>query len=592
MTSTTTVTDLAWARFRAALEVLIDSGPRWAGQVWDKVLDRMPPSDHEREVGLERIRVQWQWCSTMAVKAGLIQKTRDWNWQITDKGRAAVAAYSDALQLKAEVRARYRQWEATRADSGRRAWLVRPGQGGAALVAQWREQGFVSLAATHLTDALPDPGSDLATVRAAIEANYQHVEYAQRTALANEYHAFLSRMSLDDIVSTVTGDRFSIGIISGDPEYDSEAANAHLRRPVVWLAADPVPISSLPAPLPSELDQQGTVVELTSAVRVLAELVGSTADLAEPEQPAQLPTGTVAQVRAPRLPAATDQLAQDLHLDRKWLQELIELLQERWQVILHGPPGTGKTYVAQAVARHVAEREAVQLVQFHASYAYEDFFEGFRPVETTAGTQGFAKTWGPLRALANQARENPDRPYMLIVDEVNRANLSKVFGELYFLLEYRDQSVRLQYSPTEAFTLPPNLFLIGTMNTADRSIASLDAAIRRRFAFVELHPDEPPARGLLAGWLVAQGKDGDERAELLRMLNQLIGEDDRDFKIGPSYLMRSYADTPEGLERVWRHDLLPLLEEHYFGRYSRAQVHQRFGLAEIRRRLAAEPPPP
>jgi 5-methylcytosine-specific restriction protein B len=175
---------------------------------------------------------------------------------------------------------------------------------------------------------------------------------------------------------------------------------------------------------------------------------------------------------------------------------------------------------------------------------------------------------------------------VLIVDEINRANLAKVFGELYFLLEYRDAKIGLQYSPDKSFSLPRNVFFIGTMNTADRSIALVDAAIRRRFAFIELHPDEPPVRDLLANWLAASHKAADERAGLLRALNQAIGEEDRDFKIGPSYLMRPEAERPAGLERVWLYDLLPLLEEHYYGRLTRSQVHARFGLEATRARLA------
>ena len=99
------------------------------------------------------------------------------------------------------------------------------------------------------------------------------------------------------------------------------------------------------------------------------------------------------------------------------------------------------------------------------------------------------------------AADNPTTPYILIIDEINRANLAKVFGELYFLLEYRNESISLQYSPDKEFTLPQNLFIIGTMNTADRSIARIDTAMRRRFAFVELDPRIPPVQGLLGRWL-------------------------------------------------------------------------------------------
>ena len=168
---------------------------------------------------------------------------------------------------------------------------------------------------------------------------------------------------------------------------------------------------------------------------------------------------------------------------------------------------------------------------------------------------------------------------------MNRANLAKVFGELYFLLEYRDQSINLQYSPTETFVLPPNLFIIGTMNTADRSIAMVDAAIRRRFAFVELHPQEGMIEGMLARYLEAHGKDP-LRARLLDALNTELEAGDRDLMVGPSYFMKEHAETDIGLERIWRYELLPLLEEHYFGRLSREQVHERFGLAAIRKKAA------
>lgn len=167
---------------------------------------------------------------------------------------------------------------------------------------------------------------------------------------------------------------------------------------------------------------------------------------------------------------------------------------------------------------------------------------------------------------------------------MNRGNLAKVFGELYFLLEYRDQRINLQYNSDEKFDLPPNLFIIGTMNTADRSIAMVDAAIRRRFAFVELHPQEGMTSGLLERFLEARGLDS-RPAQLLKALNAEIAMEDRDLMIGPSYFMKDHTGTDAGLKQLWKYELLPLLEEHYYGRLSRPEIHERFGLAAIERKV-------
>ncbi|MDR0284634.1 MAG: AAA family ATPase [Propionibacteriaceae bacterium] len=286
------------------------------------------------------------------------------------------------------------------------------------------------------------------------------------------------------------------------------------------------------------------------------------------------------------LPRATAELATTVYLPTTWLDEYIGLLESRHQLIVYGPPGTGKTFVARRVARHVAGDERVAVVQFHPSYAYEDFFEGLRPV-TTGGNVSYRLAPGPLRRIAAAAIEDPDHPHVLIIDEINRADVARVFGELYYLLEYRDDQIALQYSPEEPFSLPKNLYLIGTMNTADRSIAMVDAAIRRRFPFMEMHPSEEPVAGVLGTYLAAVGGTA-ERSELLAELNSQLPGKLREFQIGPSYLMRPEAATEAGLSRVWRYDILPLLEEQLYGTHARDQVHANFGLDAIRKVLAAK----
>lgn len=278
-------------------------------------------------------------------------------------------------------------------------------------------------------------------------------------------------------------------------------------------------------------------------------------------------------------------LADSLYFDQTWLQKQLDLVERRRQIILHGPPGTGKTLVAMKLAEHIAGSDAyTELVQFHPSYTYEDFFQGYRPITGSTGALTYELKDGPLRRISNQAIKNPEFNYVLVIDEINRGNLAKIFGELYFLLEYRERPIKLQYSQDDEdyFVLPHNLFFIGTMNTSDRSIALLDTAMRRRFSFVELHPEKSPVKDVLSRWLEHHGLD-DEPARLLTALNTKI--EALEFRIGPSYLMPrdNYYRTHE-LEDIWEYDILPLLTEHHYG--ERVDVERTYGLKALRTQLA------
>ena len=273
------------------------------------------------------------------------------------------------------------------------------------------------------------------------------------------------------------------------------------------------------------------------------------------------------------------ELAAELLLDAGFLREVEKLLDDKRQVIFQGPPGTGKTFVARELAVCLAgSPERVRIVQFHPSFAYEDFVQGYRPT-LRAGQPGFELRNGPLLEAAERARDEPDAKHFLIIDEINRGNLAKVFGELYFLLEYRGEEMRLQYSD-EPFSLPVNLHVVGTMNTADRSIALVDLALRRRFHFVEFHPDQPPVQGLLKRWLEKEKKNAPGMTWVADVVDRANRElNDRQAAIGPSYFMKPDLDD-ETVRLIWKHNVLPYLEERLAGEHDRLRD---FDLDRLRR---------
>ena len=266
-----------------------------------------------------------------------------------------------------------------------------------------------------------------------------------------------------------------------------------------------------------------------------------------------------------------DVAAKDLLVEHGFLKDIVELLRDKGQVILYGPPGTGKTYLAQRLAAALTPKtEDRALVQFHPSTSYEDFFEGYRPEEGPDGQIVYRLTQGPLARMAERAAQHPQRRQVMVIDEINRANLPKVLGELLFLFEYRDKSISTLYRPEGEFELPESLWFIGTMNTADRSIALVDAALRRRFHFVPFFPDRGPTEGLLDRWLEREGQPS-WVGELVAMVNHELTEAlGADLQLGASHFMKQGYGTEPGendrtLSRIWRFNIEPFIEDQFFG---------------------------
>ncbi len=276
----------------------------------------------------------------------------------------------------------------------------------------------------------------------------------------------------------------------------------------------------------------------------------------------------------------------DLFLSADEIENLVKLLERKRNLVLQGPPGTGKTYVAQRLAWLLTgERstDRIEAVQFHQSYGYEDFVRGYRPTDTG----GFDLQDGPFLRFCARARAAPGRPHVLIIDEINRGNLSRIFGELLMLIEAdkRDPvwAVRTAYAlPDEpAFHVPANLHLVGAMNTADRSIALVDYALRRRFAFSTIEPafgSEGFERHLADG-SVPEPMRRRIRTRLEALNSQIRGYPQlgEGFQIGHSYFCR----PPTGLAdaAAWngwytdvvRYEIEPLLREYWFDDAERAR---------------------
>lgn len=260
-----------------------------------------------------------------------------------------------------------------------------------------------------------------------------------------------------------------------------------------------------------------------------------------------------------------DDFLNEVYMDEDTYNTLTELLEAKYNVILQGAPGVGKTFAAKRLAYSIMgqkDTSRVAMVQFHQSYSYEDFIQGYRPSK-----DGFELENGTFYKFCKEAEEDNERPYFFIIDEINRGNLSKILGELMMLIEKdkRGEKIKLLYS-NEWFTVPQNVRIIGMMNTADRSLALMDYALRRRFAFFDFAPAFP-SEGFKNYLAEKNSPKLESLITAVESLNNTISADESlgdGFRIGHSYFCTDGEITDEWLKSVVEYEVIPLIKEYWF----------------------------
>lgn len=443
---------------------------------------------------------------------------------------------------------------------GTRYWKIAPGDN----AWQWdecREQGFIALGWDELGDVSLLDRFEFQRLRDQMIA-----EHGWGPQGSDQVWDF-SQIQPGDRVVANRGTTIALGFgtVTGPYYFVPDVRHGH-RLPVNWDDAQPRAIT--------QGGWRRTLIELNR--KDFERLLAAAPTIVTPDPPpapiSPLPPRPMRDIFPPY---SIEDCANDTHLTVEQLRHWLAALDRKGQAVLYGPPGTGKTFVAQHLARHLVGGTdgATQLVQFHPSYAYEDFVLGIRPRTGDGGRLEYPTVPGRFLDFCANAATRTGR-CVLILDEINRANLSRVFGELMYLLEYRDQEVVL--AGGRQFSIPHNVRLIGTMNTADRSIALVDHALRRRFAFLTLYPDYDVLRRF--------HQDGDAALVealivVIEELNKAIG--DWHYQVGVSFFL--HRELAVHLEDIWRMEIEPYVEEFFFDQPERIaairwdRVRQRLG---------------
>ncbi|MBX3001799.1 MAG: AAA family ATPase [Caldilineaceae bacterium] len=445
-----------------------------------------------------------------------------------------------------------------------RIWQMRPdgdGQWDA-----WRAGGFVALGYDELGDLSDLRRADFNRLRDRLLT--QNKDWRKRSV--EEVWRFAHHLAEGDriVVHNGAGEVLGIGAISGFYYYVPNVDLGHC-RPVVWddlgrrqvvdLKGERRSFSQLPAELFEIIRSAPIVADRRVPAPLLAEEIPSAARLASQQIRETAPhyAPQIGSLRAPLPRYDLSEIAVQTGFAETQLAAWIAAIERKGQAIFYGPPGTGKSFVAAHLARHLVGGEDgfIETIQFHAAYAYEDFVQGIRPVADADGVLSYRLVPGIFPQFCREAAHRRGR-CVLLIDEINRADLGRVFGEVMQLLDYREQSLSL--AGGGQLTIPANVRILGTMNTADRSIALVDAALRRRFAFLALYPDYDLLRHYHARQQTGFPVDGLIR--VLRRINSQIA--DADYALGITPFLQ--PDLSTAIDAIWQTEIEPYLEEFFF----------------------------